>query len=154
MLMTKQLFEFLKSDNIKGAVLEVTTGIRRIEYSMASAEYRQDWSAGLAVQAIQLAILSVLFLAFLPLSCFTSACYPLSVTRVFSDKKLSQYFGMNNIREFNESPIYLSKFWAVTGSVYGGGVLLIVIIVRWKRESAIDLRAQLMEKSRRGTVGP
>ena len=79
MLMTKQLFEFLRSDNVKGAVLEATIGIRRIEHSIAGAESMQLDSIKLAAEAIHLAIPNVIFLAFLPLSFFTSVCYLLSV---------------------------------------------------------------------------
>ena len=80
MLMTKQLFQFLKSDNLKGAVLQATIGIKKIEDSMAGAEHMQAQSMELAQHAIQLAAPSVMFLAFLPLSFLTSVCYLLSVT--------------------------------------------------------------------------
>jgi len=48
MLMGKPIFEFLKSDNVNGAVLEATTGIRRIEDSMVGAGYMQEESTELA----------------------------------------------------------------------------------------------------------
>ncbi|PUU79595.1 hypothetical protein B9Z19DRAFT_1081323 [Tuber borchii] len=122
------LFEFLKSDNVKEAVQAATRGMVGIEDSVKEVAHMNDGSAELAVQAIQLAIPSVIFLAFLPLSFFTS------------------YYGMNNIKEFDGKPISLAKFWAVTGPVSVGGILLIVIIVLWKRRAAIELRSQLKEK--------
>ena len=55
---------------------------------------------------------------------------------------------MNNIKEFDGKPISLAKFWAIAGSVSVVGILLIVIIVVWKRRAAIKLRSQLREKLR------
>ena len=87
MLMTKQLFEFLKSGNVNEAVQKVERGMRGIEGRMMRIEdftretgYMNAGNGELAVQAIQLAIPSVIFLAFLPLSFFTSVCYLLSTT--------------------------------------------------------------------------
>ena len=80
MLMTKQLFEFLKSGNLNQAVQEAGHGMARIEASVLRTGYMNEGNAELAVQAIQLAIPSVIFLAFLPLSFFTSVCCLLSAT--------------------------------------------------------------------------
>jgi len=48
---------------------------------------------------------------------------------VCSDMDPYQYFGMNNIKEFNNNPISRREFWAITGPVCGGITLLAVMIL-------------------------
>ncbi|CUS12893.1 unnamed protein product, partial [Tuber aestivum] len=79
-------------------------------------------------QAQTLSGFTVVTTAFLPLSFCTS------------------YFGMNNIKEFNASPISRRDFWMVTGPVCGGIILLTVVIIFWERLVGRRFRAYASQK--------
>jgi len=64
----------------------------------------------------------------------------------FSDKKPYQYFGMNNIKEFDEHHLSRRDFWMATGPVCVGIILLTVIIISWKGPTARRLRAYVGRK--------
>jgi len=49
---------------------------------------------------------------------------------------------MSNIKEFNEHPISLKEFWLATVPVLAGVMLLIIVVILWKRPWAIALRSQ------------
>ena len=59
--------------------------------------------------------------------------FPLSTIWVFSDKKLHQYFGMNNIKEFTNNPLSRHDFWLITGPVCAAITLLGITILFWER---------------------
>ncbi|CUS12892.1 unnamed protein product [Tuber aestivum] len=67
-------------------------------------------------QSQTLSIFTVVTTAFLPLSFCTS------------------YFGMNNIKEFNTSPISRRDFWSITGPTCAGIILLTIIIIFWQHQ--------------------
>ena len=50
---------------------------------------------------------------------------------------------MNNIKEFNRNPISLSSFWLITGPTLTAILLLMVVIVFWKRQTAVAFRAYI-----------
>lgn len=136
MLTTPQLFEFLKSNNTGPTAAELleflrsntgpTTAERIVDAVKTHAIYVR-----LAHQAIYLAFPIVAFTAFLPLIFCAPVCCLQSTTRVFSNTKpyRYQYFGMNNIREFQQYPLSLRQFWWVTGLVCIGVVLVLLLVV-------------------------
>ena len=95
-------------------------------------------------------VFTVITTAFLPLSFCTSVGRSLPTISVFSNKKPYQYFGMNNIKEFNNTFLSLDRFWLITGLV-SGLITLIAIGIIWgsavaakfKQDSLVNLRKKI-----------
>jgi len=148
MLTIRQFFGFLKSGNAsETTALETAALMQRME---DSTERSQAILMDQAWQAIQVATPGALFTAFLPLSFFTSVCYLLSTLWVSSNKKPYQYFGMNNIKEFNGNPISRVYFWSTTAPVTAGVMVLTVMIILWGRPWMVRWRSLAREKFRTG----
>ena len=145
MLTARQLFGFLRSEQAQEASSERT--IERIQDSITDIQdaYKQQDQ-----QTKAFSVFTVITTAFLPLSFCTSVGCPLPMISVFSNKKRYQYFGMNNIKEFNNTFISLDKFWLITGLV-SGLITLISIGVIWgsalkakfSQDSLVNLRKKI-----------
>jgi len=136
----------LKSDNAGAA----SSGRAPQEEAAARKRAEETLKRTQAIQVEQvqqtqtLSGVIVVTTAFLPLSFCAEVCCLLCTERVFSDNRLDQYFGMNNIKEFDEHHLSRRDFWLATGPVCVGIILLTVIIISWKRPTARRLRAYVM----------
>ena len=73
---------------------------------------------------------------------------PLPTMSVFSNKKSNQYFGMNNITEFNNNPLSRNEFWRTTGPV-SAAVILISVMIAWGSFVATKFRVSYRGRLRR-----
>ncbi|KAG0128938.1 hypothetical protein HOY82DRAFT_621333, partial [Tuber indicum] len=126
----KILSEFLKSDWAKIApseriALETIVALKSNENTIVGVLQGELVKQGQTSSSI-----TFMGAIFLPLSFCTS------------------YFGMNNIREFNENPMSQRDFWSITASVSAGIISLTVILTFWEHPIVVGLRARLARKSR------
>ncbi|PUU82950.1 hypothetical protein B9Z19DRAFT_1190011 [Tuber borchii] len=119
----KILSAFLKSDQAKAAPSEQTA--QKTEKAIASVEAAiKETQASLVQQVQTLSGFTLVTTAFLPLGFCTS------------------YYGMNNIKEFDNAPMSKRDFWLATFPVLVGILLLTAIIILWKRPYIIELRSR------------
>jgi len=141
MLTIRQFLGFSKSENETIAVMTKVHAIlaktadtaRETQDILAQTQATTAATLNIIGEQTQqtrtLSVFTVVTTAFLPLSFCTSVCCPLSTIWVFSDKNPCQYFGMNNIKEFNNNPLSRREFWVITGPVCAGLALLAVILL-------------------------
>ena len=147
MLTARQLFGFLRSEQAQEASSERT--IKSIQDSITKIREANEQQG---YQTKALSVFTAVTTAFLPLSfCTSVGCSPPTIS-VFSNKKPYQYFGMNNIKEFNNNPISRDEFWSISGPICAGITLLAVIIVlgseavaRFRQDSRVKLRKKIVD---------
>jgi len=145
MLTARQFFGFLRSEQAQEASSEST--VKHIQESITNI---QDVNDQQAQQTKAFSVFTIITTAFLPLSFCTSVGCPLPTILVFSNKKPYQYFGMNNIKEFNNNSLSLDEFWRITGSISAVITLLAVIIIwgsavvaKFRQDSRVNLRKKI-----------
>ena len=137
-----QLFGFLRSEQAKAAPYERTAQESRDAMKSIEDTIKGIWviHAQQVQQTKTLSVFALLITALLFLTFCTLVCSP-RPRWVYSDKKLYQYFGMDNIKGFSGNPLSRRDFWLTTGPVCLGVIVLSVILISWERPRWARFRA-------------